>query len=289
MAKQAFLEAKEWDEIRFRAPEAINQHIRRFAEDNNIHLVDVQAVFEQQEDNLFTDHLHPDNQGYGLIADAFFDVLQHHPQLPVIPADTPIILPGVDRMEETFAYLQIARLTGGYPFNKTISVDEENRQFQQLLEYHLTSGYTDSLAVLLTMEVTTPPAALLKAARESASGTDTLHTLLLYNALMRWQPFNRSLAHEIFTYMGNQEGYDATYGALVQYTVRFSRDINQLNLLAAIRLRQRWLPVADVLLTKVEKQDPTSADMLFNKARLLVLQGDTTRARTYYERYRRTQ
>lgn len=53
--------------------------------------------------------------------------------------------------------------------------------------------------------------------------------------------------------------------------------------------RMPFQPVEDraqALLARVENIHPESEEMLYNRARLLVLHGDTAGARTYFDRYR---
>ncbi len=78
-AQKYFVNSKELDALRFRAPEAINNEIvqlsRRF---ENVHLVDALEEFREKSDNgipgneVFMDHLHPNIYGNFLIADAFY-------------------------------------------------------------------------------------------------------------------------------------------------------------------------------------------------------------------------
>ena len=82
-AKQAFVQAKEWDMLRFRAPEAMNKVIvelaKRFPQ---VHLVDAKAHFESMSPHrivgqeMLLEHVHPNLRGYAQLADAFYQQLQ---------------------------------------------------------------------------------------------------------------------------------------------------------------------------------------------------------------------
>ena len=82
-AKQAFVQAKEWDMLRFRAPEAMNKVIvelaKRFPQ---VHLVDAKAHFESMSPHrivgqeMLLEHVHPNLRGYAQLADAFYQLLQ---------------------------------------------------------------------------------------------------------------------------------------------------------------------------------------------------------------------
>ena len=81
-AKHYFHQAKELDLLRFRAPEAINTVIRQFSKEENIPLVDIKALFESKSPSktvgksLLTEHVHPNVEGYFLMADAFYTKLE---------------------------------------------------------------------------------------------------------------------------------------------------------------------------------------------------------------------
>jgi lysophospholipase L1-like esterase len=118
--------AKDYDQLRFRAPSAINQQIRQLATDYGAVLVDVEQTFMRQSvqglvgKSLMLEHLHPNVQGYFLLADSFYQQLKQQqlggpwqrvidPQVawaqrPLLPA------------EEFAGAARILQLTSDYPF-----------------------------------------------------------------------------------------------------------------------------------------------------------------------------
>jgi len=95
IADSLFIYAKELDALRFRAPEAINNIIRKFSIEFNFPFVNIDSVFRSKSpngivgDNLMTDHLHPTLEGYQLMGKTFFESMKLNSYLP----DTePIIL-----------------------------------------------------------------------------------------------------------------------------------------------------------------------------------------------------
>ena len=291
-ARAAFLEAKEYDDIRFRAPEALNKKIRTLAEDFGITLVDVQAMLRTHSPEgiegatLFDDHLHPNARGYDLMADLFFRALREE-----LNAQTPIRKDTLrlDPFEVAHARLQIERLTGGYPFDKTVTPVEEDRRYRRLLKAALQGPYVDSLAASALTQQTTVPEALLQAVRTAKQQGDTLAALLHYRALLHWQPFNETLMREATGYALEAPAYDEVTGDIGLFAANRSDEVYFLNAVAAVRLRQGYLNEAARLLEAAERRDPNSKVMLYNQARLLILQGDTLRARPYFERYRAAQ
>lgn len=83
-ARKHYLQAKEYDELRFRAPEEFNNIIKKYADQlNNVFLVDVAEELAKNSPNqiigreLMLEHVHPTLAGHRLIADAFFETLEN--------------------------------------------------------------------------------------------------------------------------------------------------------------------------------------------------------------------
>ena len=78
LSKESYYKAKDLDCIRFRASEEINDIIRDLTDKFNAILVPMQDRFEDESpngligNNLLTEHVHPNIDGYFLMADAFY-------------------------------------------------------------------------------------------------------------------------------------------------------------------------------------------------------------------------
>jgi lysophospholipase L1-like esterase len=125
-ARGAYLAAKDRDQLRFRAPEAINAVIRRVAAEEAAHLVDVQAAFHRAArhgivgHDLMLEHLHPNLRGYFVLADAFYEAMREHGAIG--PWTTPVLrdraweeipVTAVDRM---YGEWRIRYLSSDWPF-----------------------------------------------------------------------------------------------------------------------------------------------------------------------------
>lgn len=127
-AKAHFLKAKDLDKLRFRAPEHINASIKKLAISHKATVVDAQQRLEARSpgeiigNNLMLEHLHPNLQGYFVIANAFYDAVddselfQDWQRVPVGQAwkNRPV-LPA----EEYYAFAKILNLKSDYPFSDT--------------------------------------------------------------------------------------------------------------------------------------------------------------------------
>ena len=293
-ARAAFLDAKEADGLRFRAPEAMNEVVRRLADAfGNVTLVDVQGRFRDASPgglegaSLFADHLHPNAEGYALMADAFADALRQ--RLPAL-ADAAPAGPSpsaIDPVEAGVARLQLAVLTSGYPFRKDRTPAQAEAAARAQAQSMRAAGGADAVAARVAVEGLPVMNALDLAGQEARAAHDTLDALRLYGGLLRWQPFNTSLMDQAIGYAIQDPAYDDETAALARYATIHAPSPFSLNALAAVSLRQRDVDRADALLQAAEQLAPESPEMLFNRARLLVLQGDTLQARAYFERYRR--
>jgi len=127
-AGQHFLLAKEFDNLRFRAPEIMNEKIRGYANMfSNVHVVDVQNIFVKSSPHgitgkeLLLEHVHPNLEGQRLIAGGFYDQLKK-----ILPAtdDTDIlalIQPGdypLTPFDSIYGDLYVRGLKTQWPFNE---------------------------------------------------------------------------------------------------------------------------------------------------------------------------
>jgi tetratricopeptide (TPR) repeat protein len=128
-AKPAYERAKDLDALRFRAPEDFNRIIHRVAGEFSSPVVPMKSYFENASlnglvgDNLMTDHLHPNIEGYFLMADAFFDAMQENKFINDIWDMTTVKDDslyrknwGLSRLDTVYAELGIRILKGGWPF-----------------------------------------------------------------------------------------------------------------------------------------------------------------------------
>jgi tetratricopeptide (TPR) repeat protein len=130
-AKDNFHLAKEYDALRFRAPEKINEIIEELCSEYNIQQVDIKSAFESTSKNqiigynLMVDHLHPNIDGYNLIGEKFFKAMKDNNFLPDFePAYND--LDYVDslladefpftQLDSLISELRLKKLLGSFPF-----------------------------------------------------------------------------------------------------------------------------------------------------------------------------
>ena len=130
-ANHQFFLAKEYDDLRFRAPEAMNEKIHGYASAfSNVRVVDVQNVFESSSQHgiidrgLILEHVHPNLEGYRLMSDAFYLSLKEILPLAndnelsymVSPDDYPLTA-----FDTIYGDLTVRILKSLWPFNEKVS------------------------------------------------------------------------------------------------------------------------------------------------------------------------
>lgn len=126
LARPLYLGAKDRDQLRFRAPEAMNEVIREVAGRTGAVVVDVQAAFADASPGgipgheLISEHLHPRLMGYFEMADAFYEALraagaigpwENHVSRAMARRELPYTV-----VDSLHGELRIRALTSGWPF-----------------------------------------------------------------------------------------------------------------------------------------------------------------------------
>ena len=161
-ARAAYLEAKDRDQLRFRAPEAFNDVLKEITTDSNARLVDVQHALASASStrivgaSLMLEHVHPTLDGYFLMADAFYDAIVDSgligaPTLTVDDRTARSEMP-VSALDRVFGDYKLARITSDWPFS-----DPPVRR-----ELPTATNYAEELAQSLYRQTTTWPDATLK-------------------------------------------------------------------------------------------------------------------------------
>ncbi|MGR3810537.1 SGNH/GDSL hydrolase family protein [Jiulongibacter sp. NS-SX5] len=78
-ARKYLHQAKELDYLRFRAPQELNEVIKNEAKSAGIHLLNMSDIFEEKGiigNELLTEHVHPNIDGYFTMANAFYEKIK---------------------------------------------------------------------------------------------------------------------------------------------------------------------------------------------------------------------
>jgi tetratricopeptide (TPR) repeat protein len=126
-AKQYFSLAKDHDLLKFRAPEIFNDIITYNAQKHNAIIVDVKSAMEAHVqggiigNEHMLEHLHPNIEGYFLMADAFYESLKENNLIGnwsdnyVSAKEFRSLIP-VTEVDSIYGELLVKRLTSTWPF-----------------------------------------------------------------------------------------------------------------------------------------------------------------------------
>jgi lysophospholipase L1-like esterase len=121
-----FVRARNYDRVPFRAPDPINEILRKTAARRHVPLVPTEKLFRDASpvgapgSESFVEHLHPTFLGNARIASAVAGEITGRPAGPVTPADAARWLEGsaLTRFDLYFADLRIAQLLRRWPYSR---------------------------------------------------------------------------------------------------------------------------------------------------------------------------
>lgn len=164
-AKECYIKAKDLDALRFRAPEEFNYILKKLAEKNDIPIVPMLSYFEMASPHgiigkeLMLEHLHPNKDGYFLLAKAFYETMKNNKMISNVWPEDRISEEwnkGLTELDSVYAALVIRHLKGSWPFqpkglpnrfaqNFQPTNHLEEIAFQILLSdnYNIISGHSD--------------------------------------------------------------------------------------------------------------------------------------------------
>lgn len=142
---QHYLLAKDYDLLRFRAPEAFNLIINKLTQQPGVYLADVQKELRDRSEqgiigfNLVLEHLHPNDDGYFWLTDAYVKTILDKKLLSSASATVSLdqikTLMPVSEIDRIVAEWKVASLTSDYPFSvipKSFSLGALDTQDKQL-------------------------------------------------------------------------------------------------------------------------------------------------------------
>jgi tetratricopeptide (TPR) repeat protein len=154
-ARMKYYYAKDLDALRFRATEEFNQIIHQIAKKYQVKVVPLRSYFEKASpngfigNNLMLEHLHPNIDGYFLMAEAFYETMRRNGFITdKWPERNFQIFRkkwGYTELDSLYGNLRIRILKGGWPF------EPKEAPNKALLNY-IPISKADSLAVKVWME-----------------------------------------------------------------------------------------------------------------------------------------
>lgn len=287
--------SKEYDEIRFRAPDAMNEIIYDLADAYSINLVNTrQASIDSSysgipDDSFFDDHLHPNYRGNQVFGELFYEALTDHPGLEgkIVENVLSKRLP-MSQYEYVTSTIPIIRLESGYPFIKGLTRSAELQKFDFALQRIIERSYVDSVAAAGWRERRNVPLILTDIINQSRRDGDSLMVMDHYLNLTYLQLFNENILRRGVEYSINNRNLDYHSTALLELVLNKERDNSYFPAsLGTIYLINSDYDNSEYWLKEAESMDPDNPLIIYNLARLKALQADTAAAFGYFEKYRK--
>jgi tetratricopeptide (TPR) repeat protein len=269
-AKAKFYLAKDLDALRFRAPEEFNDIIHTVASEFNVPVVPMKARFESSSphmligNNLMFEHLHPNLDGYFLMADVIFETMQReqliapnwqarHPQSSSYYREHW----GYTALDSVYAARIVMRLKGGWPFKKQHAPNHS-------LDGLALRTITDSIAArIIPAGALTLEQGHIELAKYYEDRGDLDRAFDEYNALMYTVPYVDLFYEPAVKVLAGMKRYDKALEVLAElkkyqessFTYQW---IGQINLMAG----NTTDGIAN--LEKARERDPLNAVILYN-------------------------
>jgi tetratricopeptide (TPR) repeat protein len=271
-ARTLYYRAKDLDALRFRATESFNRVIHEAAREYNCPVVPMKSRFESESqngligNNLMHEHLHPNYNGYFVMADAFYQAMRQNqwievewPSERVRPSIYYYKNWGFTRLDSTFAALTITHLKGGWPFEKT----GPNRALD-LFRPH-TREDSLCLRILRTGESTLEQAHIELANYYETKG-DIQRALAEYRSLIYTVPYLDLFYEPTIQLLISHEKYEWALQVLTE-GFKYNKSPFMLKWIGQLSLIMGETRLGILYLEKARKDIPDDVQLLYNLAR----------------------
>ncbi len=282
-AKRLFYFAKDYDALRFRASEKINQILKSLAS-NQTTFVAVKKYFEEQSDfglignNLMLEHLHPNVKGNFLVAKAFAESIQKTTNKSgEIQSDTvyykQIYLTAIDTI---CANYRIKTLLAGWPFREKSKVDEVIKSFKpKNLEEKVALDFWQNRVSWFDAHKTM--------AVNYFNQKNYKASINEYHALAKGRPFDNSVLNDLaYIYLANNNYQDAL--PVLKKSLAIKKTNFALRMTGSIFLQKKQVDNSIPLLEEALEMDPKDTQAMYNLAGAYMLKKDYSKTREILER-----
>ncbi|RPI07132.1 MAG: hypothetical protein EHM64_00465 [Ignavibacteriae bacterium] len=272
-AKKNYTWAKDLDALRFRAPEEFNAVIHSVAAEFQVPVVPLKAYFESRSSHgivgneLLHEHVHPNINGYFLMADAFFETMRKENFIAALWNER-LIKPsgyyqerwGVTALDSVVAADLIRRLRSRWPFNK-------EQKTELTIGFFHPQTKVDSLAaaILVSGDLTLEQAHLALANYYEAR-REFQNAYHEYRALIYTVPYVDLFYEPALKVLVEMKNYSEALD-LLQRLSQYQQTafVNQWT--GQIYLLQQEVAKGIPFLEKARQQDPMNSVLLYNLGR----------------------
>lgn len=288
-AHEFFAKAKDYDLLKFRATEDFNKIIVDLRQKYKFDLVEVKKGFEKHSPqgitgfNLMVDHLHPNLDGYKLMANTFFESTDNSLSKKYKKASqvSPEAINNYldenfpfGRYDSTYSKIKIEVLLNDYPF-------EKNSDFN-LAKFPL-ENYEDTLAMQTITEGLGMAAARIKIFDHYFDRGDYKKAAKSLFILMEDRPFYKSgLQYGIAKLLSKEKTREAKH-ILIRNHNRYPDFFTAKNL-GVININEGNVKLAEKLLIEADQYQSGDSEVYYNLSKSFYTQKDISNAIIYLEK-----
>ena len=277
--------AKEMDGLRFRASADLNQRIEKLSTQEGVTLVAIEDAFESSSDgripgkSLFLEHLHPNLDGYALIAKTFAraivdDGIIGEPSKASVRDEQWRSKIGVTDLDLEVARLEIDGLTSGWPFTDEMPVSTSEYLAAQRVS---NTSPIPQLAIRLVSGDLNWEDAHRQAAEHYRERQAWDKAAQEYRALIHQMPMNDSPYHFLARMLFELDRYDEALDVYLELA-EISPGPDTDKMIGLIYIQQDDARQAVRYLESALQADPDDTEARFNLARGHMMQGDLQKA-----------
>lgn len=283
-AYRSFYRAKEFDGLRFRASELLNREIAEMGKREGVTVVPVKAAFEAKSPgrlpgkSLLLEHLHPNLDGYALMAKTFAEAIAagNYLKLPLASPGPDSLWRsqiGVTEVDLETAKIRIDVLMRSWPFTDQAPPSKE--------QYHLeNAGAIQNLALQFWKEEITWEQMHVQAAEYYTREKQWEKAEREYRALIQATPVNTSPYIFLGRLLMNRKKWEEAL-TILQQAIQYEVEPVTLKMIGSIYLLQGEGGKALVYLEQAQKAVPGDSQLQLQLAQAYALQGDFIRANEY--------
>ena len=284
-AKQNYFKAKDYDALRFRASEDFNSIIRDMAKKYSLPLVPTISYFEKESptgiigNSLILEHLHPNIDGYFLLAKAFYETMQNN---RLISTEWPAACidqernQGLTELDSVYSTLVIHQLKGSWPFQP------KSLPNQFIQNYHPRTRLENIAFHILQDKNFSLEAAHMVLGDYYNKQGDFHKAFLEYNALLTSIPQEMEFYIKAATILLKEQDYDHA-SKLLRVSLKYKENYFANKWIGQLALMKDDYTTAISYLMKADLGD---AQVVFNLSRAFYLDNQWNNGEEYYLKLR---
>lgn len=282
-AETKYRKAKDYDALRFRAPEEFNEIIKKYARDFSIPFAPTVSYFKELSPNglignsLILEHLHPNKEGYYLLAKVFYETMRNHKMIS--PNWTEGIIEqekntGNTALDSVYGEMVISHLKQSWPFQPK---DKPNTFFNTFRPKNELEEM--SLKVMQSKNFNLE-AGHMELGNLYEKRGEYKKAFCEYNALIASIPHEMEFYQKTVTVLILDKNYDAARELLIQ-SLKYKENLFAYKWIGQIALLNDDNKTAIDYLSKADFRDP---QVIFNLARAYYFDQQWYKGEEYFSR-----